>query len=141
MGVCGSIRCSSGAVGPGWETDLDDDGWWLDDIQRNDGVDNQCPGDPGFGLVDELSFPVRFESPTTLSSMYQEGATAKTIVRSPRHDFSIDCTVFSIGEAGFSALALFTQAHYRSSIEPDANLSELYKDVFLPLHGGTRPGR
>jgi len=26
---------------------------------------------------------------------------------------------------------LFTQAHYRSSIEPDANLSELWKDVFL----------
>jgi len=28
-------------------------------------------------------------------------------------------------------IELFTQAHYRSSIEPDANLSELYKDVFL----------
>ena len=28
-------------------------------------------------------------------------------------------------------IELFTQLHYRSSIEPDANLSELYKDVFL----------
>jgi hypothetical protein len=28
-------------------------------------------------------------------------------------------------------IELFTQAHYRSSIEPDANLSELFKDVFL----------
>jgi len=28
-------------------------------------------------------------------------------------------------------IELFTQAHYRSSIEPDANLSELYKDVFF----------
>jgi hypothetical protein len=28
-------------------------------------------------------------------------------------------------------IELFTQAHYRSSIEPDANLSDLYKDVFL----------
>jgi len=28
-------------------------------------------------------------------------------------------------------IELFTQAHYRSSIEPDANLSELWKDVFL----------
>ena len=28
-------------------------------------------------------------------------------------------------------IELFTLAHYRSSIEPDANLSELYKDVFL----------
>ena len=28
-------------------------------------------------------------------------------------------------------IELFTQAHYRSSIEPDGNLSELWKDVFL----------
>ena len=28
-------------------------------------------------------------------------------------------------------IELFTQSHYRSSIEPDVNLSELYKDVFL----------
>jgi hypothetical protein len=28
-------------------------------------------------------------------------------------------------------IELFTQAHYRSSIEPDANLSDLWKDVFL----------
>jgi len=28
-------------------------------------------------------------------------------------------------------IELFTQAHYRSSIESDANLSELWKDVFL----------
>lgn len=28
-------------------------------------------------------------------------------------------------------IELFTQSHYRQSIEPDSNLSELYKDVFL----------
>ena len=28
-------------------------------------------------------------------------------------------------------IELFTQAHYRSSIEPDTELSELWKDVFL----------
>jgi len=28
-------------------------------------------------------------------------------------------------------IELFTQAHYRSSIEPDAELSDLWKDVFL----------
>jgi hypothetical protein len=28
-------------------------------------------------------------------------------------------------------IELFTQAHYRQSIDPDANLSELWKDVFL----------
>jgi hypothetical protein len=28
-------------------------------------------------------------------------------------------------------IELFTQAHYKESIEPDENLSELYKDLFL----------
>ncbi|WP_455208743.1 hypothetical protein [Kaarinaea lacus] len=28
-------------------------------------------------------------------------------------------------------IELFTQAHYKQSIEPDSNLSELYKDIFL----------
>jgi len=42
-----------------------------------------------------------------------------------------------LGKSTWSVLALtclielFTQAHYRASIEPDAKLSELWKDVFL----------
>ena len=42
-----------------------------------------------------------------------------------------------LGKSTWAVLALtcdielFTQAHYRASIEPDDNLSELYKDVFL----------
>jgi hypothetical protein len=42
-----------------------------------------------------------------------------------------------LGKSTWSVLALtchielFTQAHYEQSIEPDENLSELYKDVFL----------
>ena len=42
-----------------------------------------------------------------------------------------------LGKSTWAVLALtldieiFTQAHYRSSIEPDASLSELWKDVFL----------
>ncbi len=42
-----------------------------------------------------------------------------------------------LGASTWAVLALtcnieiFTQAHYRSSIEPDGNLSELWKDVFL----------
>jgi hypothetical protein len=42
-----------------------------------------------------------------------------------------------LGKSTWAVLALtcnielFTQAHYRQSIEPDAALSELYKDVFL----------
>ncbi len=42
-----------------------------------------------------------------------------------------------LGKSNWAVLALtldielFTQAHYRASIEPDANLSPLWKDVFL----------
>jgi hypothetical protein len=42
-----------------------------------------------------------------------------------------------LGKSSWAVLALtchielFTQEHYRQSIEPDASLSELYKDVFL----------
>ncbi|MCW5658518.1 MAG: hypothetical protein KIT60_12505 [Burkholderiaceae bacterium] len=42
-----------------------------------------------------------------------------------------------LGASNWAVLALtldielFTQAHYRASIEPDTNLSELWKDVFL----------
>ncbi len=48
-----------------------------------------------------------------------------------------DVAAVVLGKSTWAVLALtcnielFTQAHYRSSIEPDANLSELYKDVFL----------
>jgi hypothetical protein len=34
-------------------------------------------------------------------------------------------------------IELFTQAHYRASIEPDPHLSELWKDVFFSLEGGS----
>ena len=48
-----------------------------------------------------------------------------------------DVASFVLGKSTWSVLALtcmielFTQAHYRSSIEPDADLSPLWKDVFL----------
>ena len=48
-----------------------------------------------------------------------------------------DVAVAVLGKSTWAVLALtchielFTQAHYRSSIEPDEALSDLYKDVFL----------
>jgi hypothetical protein len=48
-----------------------------------------------------------------------------------------DVAAVVLGKSTWAVLALtchielFTQAHYRSSIEPDEALSELYKDVFL----------
>jgi hypothetical protein len=48
-----------------------------------------------------------------------------------------DVAGFVLGKSTWSVLALtchielFTQVHYRQSIEPDSEMSELYKDVFL----------
>jgi hypothetical protein len=48
-----------------------------------------------------------------------------------------DVAAVVLGKSTWAVLALtchielFTQAHYRQSIEPDENLSELWKDVFL----------
>ena len=56
------------------------------------------------------------------------------------HRFDIDPDAFAravLGKCTWAVLVLtldielFTQAHYRQSIDPDAELSELYKDVFL----------
>ena len=56
------------------------------------------------------------------------------------YDFDVDPDGIAgivLGKSTWSVLALtldielFTQLHYRQSIEPDADLSELFKDVFL----------
>ena len=58
----------------------------------NDGRDNQCPGDPGYGLVDEIMGPLVFESPTMLSWPAQSGATMYEIARSPAPTFASGCS-------------------------------------------------
>jgi len=64
----------------------------------NDGTDNQCPGDPGFGIVDELEGTVGFAvsgDETQLSWPSQSGATAYQAVRSLDPSFGSPCTAFS----------------------------------------------
>ena len=55
-----------------------------------------------------------------------------------RFDFDADAVAHAVlGKSTWSVLALtldielFTQLHYRQSIDPDTELSELFKDVFL----------
>jgi len=69
--------------------------------EYNDGRDNQCPGDVGYGLVDELTTNILFGSQGTLQSITQDGSTGRQIVRSPRVDFSSDCTLFTITTTSF----------------------------------------
>lgn len=62
----------------------------------NDGLDNQCPGDLGYGIVDETSgdsgFHNRFDK-TEYSWVPQVGATLYEIARSTRSDFASGCLI------------------------------------------------
>ncbi len=60
----------------------------------NDGIDNQCPGDAGFGLIDEISGISGFFSTTDrdeLSWPPQSNATLYEAARSSSSDYSTDC--------------------------------------------------
>ena len=67
----------------------------------NDGRDNQCPGEPGYGVIDEISgqsqFPVANDK-TRFEWDAQSGATAYQVVRSTAVDFSSGCTVFATSQ-------------------------------------------
>jgi hypothetical protein len=63
----------------------------------NDGLDNQCPGDPGFGSVDEVT-GVRYPFLVNDSVMVwtpQSGATRYDVARSPYRDFHSGCSITS----------------------------------------------
>jgi len=62
----------------------------------NDGVDNQCPGDPGFGLVDEIAGDGGFANPANedeYSWSALPGATMYEVARSSSREFS-GCTTW-----------------------------------------------
>lgn len=72
--------------------DQDPSIYWLA-IEVNDGKDNQCPGRPGYGLVDEMGNALVFQSQIRLAWNGQQLATSYQIVRSDRKDFVSGCTV------------------------------------------------
>ena len=64
----------------------------------NDGIDNQCPGDRGHGVIDELSGTSGFHDPldaTVYSWPAQPGATGYRVVRSVEPDLSAECTAWT----------------------------------------------
>lgn len=71
--------------------------------ESNDGIDNQCPGDPNFGIIDEISGLLAFASTdeTLLVWPAQEGATLYEIARSPRPAFDLDCPVATSSTASY----------------------------------------
>jgi hypothetical protein len=66
-------------------------------IEINDGKDNQCPGDSGFGVIDEVDGALGFKTPAdknTISWPAQSGATAYQMARSSTPEFAAGCTSF-----------------------------------------------
>lgn len=62
--------------------------------ETNDGVDNQCPGDEGFGLIDEITGIAGFFDPldkAMFSWRPQSGASLYEVARSTHADFSVEC--------------------------------------------------
>ncbi len=76
--------------------------------ETNDGVDNQCPGDPNFGIVDELSAAIGFfsQDKSALSWGAQVGATAYQVARSGSAQFVGGCTSLSTSSASVNDAAL-----------------------------------
>ncbi len=67
-------------------------------VEFNDGQDNQCDGEPGYGIVDEISPMTGFYDPLN-SAEYswpaQPGATLYEVKRSSERDFNSGCTTFT----------------------------------------------
>ncbi|MFQ5668963.1 MAG: hypothetical protein ACE5HD_00410 [Acidobacteriota bacterium] len=69
--------------------------------EANDGQDNQCPGDPGFGIVDEISGSILFASGSFCWTM-QPLATNYEVAKSGTSDFSSTCTIVNTTANCFS---------------------------------------
>ena len=72
----------------------------------NDGIDNQCPGDPGYGVIDETSGNCGFNNPNDKSEYSwpaQPGAVQYEVVRSDRPDFYSGCTFLTTTETAIVA--------------------------------------
>jgi hypothetical protein len=139
----GCEDCSSGGLDPTNDgPDADGDGVChltdCDDLdpytfpgadEFNDGLDNQCPGDPGHGLVDEILDGAGFHNPLDKSEYSwpaQPGATEYEIARSPLRDLTGDCTLF------YAPIAVFYDVE-----DPEPAMAFYYLvRAFLP-HAGS----
>ena len=65
--------------------------------ETNDGKDNQCPGDTGYGLIDETSSHSGFYNPNDKNEYSwpaQTGAFRYEVARADHSDSTLVCTVF-----------------------------------------------
>ena len=88
LGLCGDCDEANGDTYP-------------DAPEVNDGIDNQCPGDAGQGVTDEISGDSGFhapDDPDEFSWTPQAGATLYEVARSDGPDFSA-CTSVTTADA------------------------------------------
>jgi hypothetical protein len=85
---------SSAGVSGGGDCDDADSSTHPGASETNDGLDNQCPGDAGWELVDETGDSSRFASLHTYAWDPQAGAAAYEVARSTSVDFDTDCVTF-----------------------------------------------
>ena len=80
-------------------------------VEQNDGNDNQCPGDAGYGLVDEITGVTGFFNPldkNEYSWPAQPLASRYHVGRAESADFLVGCTLlpqFPTGQTFFSDTA------------------------------------
>jgi hypothetical protein len=68
--------------------------------EANDARDNQCPGDHGYGVVDEISGAFDFQYPASLNLLSWEAQGAALlyeVARATAPDFSANCTLAASG--------------------------------------------
>jgi hypothetical protein len=71
----------------------------------NNGRDDQCAGQPGFGVIDEISGSTGFNTPGNkdlLSWPAQTGATAYQVARAEAGGFGQACTIFPVATNSLS---------------------------------------
>lgn len=109
-GICSTDNCpdvfnpdqnaeDSDPFGELCDCDDHDSSVYPDAPEKNDGKDNQCPGDLGFGVVDEISGLIGFYNPTNknlLSWPAQIGAVSYDVVRGSTQDFSVGCALVTL---------------------------------------------
>jgi hypothetical protein len=86
--------------------------------ERNDGADNQCPGDLGYGAIDEVTGPIGFYDPTNqdvLSWPSQIGAVQYAVARAAKADFTTGCVAqtLAVGALTYSTAGLLPAGQIR----------------------------